>query len=286
MNDLTTFNPADLADLAKELGATSSARTTQRIPVLRINRLVEDDDGRLLPRGQIFLSGDTPAYADKVTFRPLSHHFQYSKYDSVTKKYTCWTRQIADWGDEPRDTKGTLRCGKPDGKTLKTLSSEDRAKYKDVQLVRLVRGLVSYTGTTIDGQEITVENQPCILKLSGQNNFQSGEKKPYAPFEVQFKDRIPKGFEMFHFEVTLTTKKHKNDAGVMWYTFEYTFDPTQPLPVTQNIYDSIMAVAELVREENKKVDAAYMKAIRGAVDDLGDYEVLGDDLDDDLEDVA
>ena len=29
-----------------------------------------------------------------------------------------------------------------------------------------------------------------------------------------------------------------------------------------------------------------MKAIRGAVDDLGDYEVLGDDLDDDLEDVA
>ena len=286
MNDLTTFNPADLADLAKELGATSSARTTQRIPVLRINRLVEDDDGRLLPRGQIFLSGDTPAYTDKVTFRPLSHHFQYSKYDSVTKKYTCWTRQIADWGDEPRDTKGTLRCGKPDGKTLKLLGSEERTKYKDVQLVRLVRGLVSYTGKTIDGQEVTVENQPCILKLSGQNNFQSGEKKPYAPFEEQFKNRIPKGFEMFHFEVTLTTKKHKNDAGVMWYTFEYAFDPTQPLTVTQDIYDSIVAVAELVREENKKVDAAYMKAIRGAVDDLGDYEVLGDDLDDDLEDVA
>ena len=94
------------------------------------------------------------------------------------------------------------------------------------------------------------------------------------------------GFEMFHFEVTLTTKKHKNDAGVMWYTFEYAFDPTQPLTVTQDIYDSIVAVAELVREENKKVDAAYMKAIRGAVDDLDDYQVLGDDLDDDLEDVA
>jgi hypothetical protein len=64
MNELTTIDQAELAELAKELGATSSARTTQRVPVLRINRLVEDDDGRELPRGQIFLTGDNPAYAD------------------------------------------------------------------------------------------------------------------------------------------------------------------------------------------------------------------------------
>jgi hypothetical protein len=286
MNELTTIDQAELAELAKELGATSSARTTQRVPVLRINRLVEDDDGRELPRGKIFLTGSTPAYADTVTFRALSQHFQYSKYDSINKKYTCWSRQIADWKDEPRDTNGTLRCGKPDGKTFKLLSSEDKAKYKDVQLVRLVRGLVSYTGTTIDGEEVTVENQPCILKLSGQNNFQSNEGKLYAPFEDQFKKRIPKGWEMFHFDITLTTKKHKNDAGVMWYTFEYAFDPTQPTQVSTDVMNSLRAVAELVREENKKVDAAYMAAIRGAVDDLDTYTVLGDDLDDDLEDVA
>jgi hypothetical protein len=287
MNEITTFNAADLADLAKELGAKSSASNGQRIPVLRINRALEDDKGRELPRGQMFLSGDTPVYATEVTFRPLSHHFQYSKYDSATKKYTCWTRQIADWGEEPRDTKGTLRCGKPDGKTLNAMDRDARAKYKDVKLVRLVRGLVTYTGKTIDGEEVTIENQPCILKLSGQNNFQSGEGKPYAPFEEQFKKRIPKGYEMWNFEVTLTTKKHKNETGdVIWYTFEYGFDPTLPLPVTQNIYDSVVAVAQIVREENAKVDKAYMAALKGDIDNLDDYEVLGEDLDNDLEDVA
>jgi hypothetical protein len=288
MNELTTINPADLAALATELGAKSSAGNGgQRVPVLRINRAIEDAEGRELPRGQMFLTGDNPVYATEVTFVPLSHHFQYSKYDSEAKKYTCWTRQIADWGDEPRDTKGTLRCGKPDSKTLNALGRDERAKYKEVKLVRLVRGLVSYTGKTIDGEEVTIENQPCLLKLSGQNNFQSGDGKPYAPFEEQFKKRIPKGFEMWNFAVTLTTKKNKNDTGdIMWYTFEYSFDATKPQPVTQTVYDSLLAVLEIVREENKKVDAAYMDAIRGKVDDLDTYTVLGDDLDDDLEDVA
>ena len=288
MNELATVNQAELADLAAELGAKSSASNGPRMPMLRINRAFEDADGRELPRGHIFLSGEKPVYATEVKFRPLSHHFQYSKYDAAANKYTCTSRQISDWSEEARDTQGTIRCGKPDGKTMQTLSADERSKYRDVKLARLVRGVVSYTGKTIDGEEVTIENQPCLLKLTGQNNFQSGSgDRPYAPFEEQFKRRIPKGYDMWNFEVTLTTKKNKNATGdIVWYTFEYAFDPTSPLPVTQEIFDSVKAVADLVRAENKQVDDAYMSAIRDGID-ATEYSFLDDgDLDSDLEDVA
>lgn len=287
MNALTTVSAADLAKLAEELGAARVEQRGVRIPVLRINRVVEDNDGNLLPRGEIYLDNEIPVYAKSVTFRPLSHHFQYSKFDSASRKYTCWSRQISDWGDEPRDTNGTLRCGKPDSKAMRQMDREERGKYKDVKLTRLVRGIVSYTGTTQSGEEVTVENQPCLLKLTGQNNFQSGADKPYAPFEEQFKKRIPAGYDMWNFDLTLTSKRHRNDAGdIVWYTFEYAFDPTSPQPMTDDIYQSVIHIAKLVREENQKVDEAYMKAIKGDFEYADVYEQLGDDLDDDLEDVA
>lgn len=288
MNDLTTVSSADLAELAAELGAKRTDTGGPRIPLLRINRAVEDDQGRELPRGKIFIAGENPVYADSVTFRPISHHFQYSKYDSEKKKYVCMSRQIADWGEEARDTQGTVRCGKPDSKSMRGMDRDQRAKYKDIKLARLIRGVVSYTGKDIDGNEVTIENQPVLLKLTGQNNFQSGADKPYAPFEEQFKKKIPSGYDMWNFDVTLTSKKHKNDTGdIIWYTFEYAFDPKNPQPLTNELFESIKAVSKIVKDENAKVDQAYMAAIRGDLDDDADiYERLGDDLDDDLEDAA
>ena len=286
MNDLTVVDASALAALSGELGVKAQKSSSVRIPVLKINRAVEDENGKELPRGKIFLTGDKPAYADSVTFRPLSHHFQYSRYDAQSKRFDCWTRQIGDWSEELRDTKGTIRCGRPDGKAMRNMTRDQKQRFKDVKLSRLVRGLVSFTGTTVDGEEVTYENQPCMLKLTGQNNYQSGSgDKPYAPFEAQVRDHVPTGYELWNYELTLTTKKHRNDDGsVIWYTFEYAFDPKDPKQVTKEIYDSIISVRDIVREENAKVDAAYMAAIRGERDLDGVYSALGDDLDDDLAD--
>lgn len=289
MSDLVLVEGFNLQDIAAELGATTEQQGSgARLPSLRINRAVEDAEGRNLPRGAFFLSGqDVTAYADSVKFRPLSHHFQYMQYDATEKKYVNWTRQISSFKEEARDIKGTLRCGRPDSKAMNQLTREEKQRFKDIKNVRLVRGIVSFTGKTLDGEEITYENVPCLLRLTGQNNFQSSDKGVYAPFDAQFRDRIPRGYEIWNFELDLTSKKHRSEDGqTIWYTIEYNMDPKNPLPISQEIYDSIVYVTTMVREENAEVDKKYTEALMGnrGFDDA--IDALGSSLDDDLEDVA
>lgn len=289
MNNIVAVEGFNLSDLAAEMGARSNAESSgARIPSLRVNRAVEDKDGRELPRGHFFLTGqDETAYAESVTFRPLSHHFQYMEYDAADKKYTCWTRQISDFKEEARDIRGTLRCGRPDSKTMNSLTREEKQRYKNIKNIRLVRGLVSFVGKTLDGKEVTYENVPCLLRLTGQNNFRGTDKGIYAPFDAQVKDRIPRGYEMWNYELTLTSQKHRSDDGeTIWYTIEYAMDPKNPLAISQEVYDSIVYLTTMVRQENAEVDAQYAKALMGdrTYDDAMD--ALDGSLDDDLEDVA
>ena len=186
-----------------------------------------------------------------------------------------------------RDVKGTIRCGRPDSKTLNKMTAEEKKKYKDVKNVRLIRGLVSFVGKTPDGEHIAYENQPCLVKLSGQNNFQSTDKGVYSRFDTQVRNRIPRGYEIWNFELDVTAEEHFSDDGsVFWHTFEWSLDPKNPLPVDQKIYDSIVYIAEMVRDENAEVNEAYFNAIKEQADIQGAIDALSDNLDDDFEDVA
>lgn len=288
MTELIVADGFDLADLASEMGASNEASSGARLPRLTTNRRIKDDDGNRLELGQFYLTGqDKTAYADSVKFRPLSHHFQYVKYNSDEKKTENWTVQISNWQEELRDVKGTIRCGRPDSKTLSKMTAEEKKKYKDVKNVRLIRGLVSFVGKTPDGEEITYENQPCLVKLSGQNNFQSTDKGVYSRFDTQVRNRIPRGYEIWNFELDVTAEEHFSDDGsVFWHTFEWSLDPKNPLPVDQKIYDSIVYIAEMVRDENAEVNEAYFNAIKEQADIQGAIDALSDNLDDDFEDVA
>ena len=67
--------------LAAEMGmsvANNSAGTNaSRLPELKINSQVDDENGNSLPRGQFYIKGlEETAYAESVNFRPLGHHFQ------------------------------------------------------------------------------------------------------------------------------------------------------------------------------------------------------------------
>jgi hypothetical protein len=288
MTDLIVADGFDLAELAAELGASSEGNSGARLPRLTTNRRIKDDDGNRLELGQFYLTGqDKTAYATSVKFRPLSHHFQYVLYNAEEKKMENWTIQAANFQEEFRDVKGTIRCGRPDGKVMNKMTAEERKKFKDVKNVRLIRGLVSFVGTTPDGEEITYDNQPCLVKLSGQNNFQVTDKGVYSRFDKQVRDRIPRGYEMWNFELDVTSEEHFSDDGsVFWHTFEWAIDPKNPLPLDQKTYDSIVYIAEMVRDENKEVDARYFNAIKESADIQGAMDALGDDLEADFEDVA
>lgn len=288
MTDLIVADGFDLENLAAEMGATTEAPQGARLSRLTTNRRIKDDDGNRLELGQFYLTGqDKTAYAESVKFRPLSHHFQYVKYNAEEKKMENWTVQAASFREEFRDVKGTIRCGRPDGKVMNKLTADERKKYKDVKNVRLIRGLVSFVGKTPDGEEITYDNEPCLIKLSGQNNFQVTDKGVYARFDKQVRDVIPRGYEMWNFELDVTAEEHFSDDGsVFWHTFEWSLDPKSPLAVDQKVYDSIVYIAENVRSENNAVDAAYFAALKGQSDVQGAMDALGDDLEADFEEVA
>jgi hypothetical protein len=170
---------------------------------------------------------------------------------------------------------------------MNKMTADQRKKYKDVKNVRLIRGLVSFVGKTPEGTEVAYENVPCLVKLSGQNNFQVTDKGVYARFDKQVRDVIPRGYEMWNFELDVTAKEHFSDDGsVFWHTFEWSLDPKSPVAVDQKVYDSIVYIAENVRAENDVVNTAYFDAIKSNVDVQGAMDAIGDDLEADFEDVA
>jgi hypothetical protein len=288
MTELIVADGFDLQDLAAEMGASAEKTQGARLPRLTTNRRIKDDDGNRLELGHFYLTGqDETAYAESVKFRPLSHHFQYVKYNTEEKKMENWTVQASNFREEFRDVKGTIRCGRPDGKVMNKMTADQRKKYKDVKNVRLIRGLVSFVGKTPAGEEVTYDNVPCLVKLSGQNNFQVNDKGVYARFDKQVRDVIPRGYEMWNFELDVTSKEHFSDDGsVFWHTFEWSLDPKSPLAVDQKVYDSIVYIAENVRSENDAVNASYFDAIKRTVDVQGAMDAIGDDLEADFEDVA
>lgn len=288
MTELIVADGFDLQELAAEMGASAEKTQGARLPRLTTNRRIKDDDGNRLELGHFHLTGqDETAYAESVKFRPLSHHFQYVKYNTEEKKMENWTVQASNFREEFRDVKGTIRCGRPDGKVMNKMTADQRKKYKDVKNVRLIRGLVSFVGKTPAGEEVTYDNVPCLVKLSGQNNFQVNEKGVYARFDKQVRDVIPRGYEMWNFELDVTAKEHFSDDGsVFWHTFEWSLDPKEPLAVDQKVYDSIVYVAEMVRSENDVVNTSYFDAIKSNVEVQGAMDALGDDLEADFEDVA
>ena len=282
----------NLADLAAEMGATAEEQTSgARLPLLKTNRRIKDENKKSLPLGAFYLTGqDKIAYAVSevgkpiVKFRPLSHHFQYTHYDAEKDKFVSKSRQIASFTEEARSTNGMLRCGKPDGKTMRTLTSEERTKYKAIKNTRLIRGLVSYTGETAEGEKVTYTNEPCLIKLTGQNNFASSDKGVYARFDAQVRDLIPRGYEMWNFDLDIHADEHTSDDGSMfWHTFEWTLNPKDPQAMTQDVYDSVVHIAETIRKENAEVDAAYFDAVKQQAGIDGAIRSLGDDLDDDFE---
>ncbi len=277
-----TLDPASVAALAQEMGASaantnSGGTNASRLPELKINSQVDDENGKPLPRGHFYIKGlETVAFAETVTFRPLQHSFQYLHYDTEQKKLACKSKIINHFGEEARDTNGTIRCGKPVSSVLRELPEAQRKKYADITCFRQVRGHVSFTGKTVDGEEVVYENQPVILMLKGTN---------FIPFDDEFLKAIPRDRNIWDYQASLSTKRHKN-GSVTWFTFHFAPDLKNPVGLTQDVLDSIKTMRDSIRAENKRVDAAYEAALRNEKLDQSAIDAIEGSLDTDLVDAA
>jgi len=274
------IDPKEVEQLAAEMGAmvaNNAGNNASRLPELKINTQVDDDDGNTLPRGAFYLKGlDNTAYMDTAIFRPLSNTYQYLEYDPQAKRLACKSLIIPNFGVEARDTNGTIRCGKPKNSELMDMSEKERERFKNVTCFRQVRGLVTGVGKTADGEEIAYDNQPAIIMLKGSN---------FMPFNDEFMKAIPKGRNFWDYNAVLSSQRHKN-GSVVWYTFKFTPDLKNPVGLDEHVLESIKAIRDAIRGENKRIEAEYLAALRNQNVDQAAIEAIEGSLDDDLVDAA
>ena len=281
MNDLSTLDSKEMEELAAILGTEVSggASTVVRVPELRINaKSVNKDTKKPIPQGSFYLKGsDKIAYAESVTFRPLASHVQYFNWDDIDGKRTLVNKSIAvlnPYKDEARDMLGSIACGMPSWDDRQHMDKEVQKKWRAMQH-RLVRGVVSFTGTTEDGEEVVYENEPCMM---------FHKNSTYSGFYNGFVKKIPKGHHLYNYEAKITSEYNEN-GSVVWYTFQYEPDLSNVLTFTKDVRDTSIVFAESIRAENKYIDSQYMKAItEGSID--GAAMTAIDSLDADFEDVA
>lgn len=275
MNELVTLDAAKQRELNAILGATADEGPA-RLSILKVNSKRRDDKGRKIEEGKFVVTGlEEPVYADTVKIRPLSHTFQWMHFDSEAKKLVNKTIIVPNFRVEPIDMKGTLRCGKPASKVFRELTKEDQKRYEDIKCYRQVRCLVTYTGKTADGDEVTVENHPAVLMLKGSN---------FGPFEDEVIKRLPQGRNLYDYWVNLTTSEHEN-GSVTYYVMHFEPEFGNPVPLDQTTMDSMYVIADMIATENatikrkhqesmynRNADDAAMGAVDSILDDFEDYE--------------
>lgn len=251
--DVTVITQEQIDNLSKRAGA--EAVIGDFIPQLKINYDDEDKEGNELTKG-VFLITNQPqiVYSKTVKFRPLTHHFQWIKYDDVAKKVTNRTRFIPNFLEEPRDEQGTLRCGKPPSKELKANPALAK-KYEDITCYRTVQGVASYEGKTATGEVVSVDGVECALRLKGAN---------FSPFEEEYFGKLGGG-KIWDHELTLSATKEKNGAST-YYVIHFDTDFTTRIPLTANLFTSATKLMDKVDLANKSIDAKFYDAIHKQAD--------------------
>ena len=282
MNDLTTIDQSALQDLDELLGTEVTGvggSAIVRVPELVINSKSRDKETKkAIPEGSYYLKNmDQKVFAESVTFRPLASHIQYFKWDEIDGKRTLVNKSmaVARPSDDALDMLGTIACGMPPWEELKEMDYAEAKEYKQMRN-RVTRGLVSYSGKTMSGEEVTIENQPCIM---------FHKNSTYGGFWNGFMSKLPKGKKIYEYQATMEADYNEN-GSVIWYTPTYSVDLSNPLPVTQEIFDTMKVFAETIKRENEAIREAYWNARNEDMKDQAAIKGLGDSLDDDFEDVA
>jgi hypothetical protein len=266
MNELATISAEEERELAIQLGLVEN--TTALMPKLKLNYQEEDDMERPLKKGTFVLTGqDEDVYADEITFRPISQYYQWLDYDTEQEKVVNKTLMIPNFKVEPRDKKGTVRCGKPSSRYLEE-NPDEKALYKSITCFRMVYGIVEYTGKTADGKEVTVGPTGCVLMLKGSN---------FMPFGREVVDKMPSNKHIYNYNCKVTSVK-KKEGSVIFYVMKFEPDLLNPLGMDSDLVEAMKVVLDFVKKNNEDVNASYEQALRDKNSDGSINEALSGDL--------
>ena len=253
-NELIELNVGvdEMKEFADILGV-GDATPSDMMPIIKIVTSDEDDQGRPLTRGRLYLKGSDiePVYTDSMKIRPLSNVYQYNHFDSTKNENVCRTIQSPTFKNvEFRDTRGTLKCGRPDDWFNRP--EDEKKAWSDIKCNRIIRVLVSYEGKDADGNELKVENKPAII-FNKSSNFNQ--------FSDQYLRILPRNKKPWDFWCSLTTEKQKK-GGITYYTMEYKPDFKNPVALDEQTVETLRVVVNIIKTANASVNKAYVEQIQ------------------------
>ena len=260
--EIALINEDELSAFASSVGANSEdLQGTNFLPSLKVNYNEENPEtGKELKRGTLFLTGqDVTVYAKTVTIRPLMQYFQWVDYDVEAKKITNRTRFISHFGEEARDEKGTVRCGKPASKEIKA-NPGLKKMYESITCNRQIYALISYVGEDENGTSHTVTDVLATVRLKGDS---------FTPFQDEYIAQMPKNTRLWDFSASVYTTKKKNDPSSATTYFVVHFEPDfkNVLPVTSDVFNTLKAIKAEVDEINRDIDHKYYASISSKNED-------------------
>lgn len=263
MNDIVAVDTELLnkLDAMNDDGKKSSAKTQDgtTLPILKVD-YGEDNDGKL----HININGEDH-YSDTVWFRPLINSFKWSHYDFDKKEMMVETIEVRNiFQEEPIDTRGTLRCGKPPSKNL---DEEGRAKWKHIVFNRIIRGLVDVGEHT---------NIPCIMFLKGASR---------DTIEETYLSKLAGSHHMRDYKVAVSTKRAKR-GSVNYWVVQFAPDFEQTIPVDQPTVETIQVMTSQIEERNKAVREKYTQKLKDKNLDNTSIDALKDALEDEFKEAS
>ena len=134
---------------------------------------MDDEKGNPIKGGLFLIEGTTHGImiAETLLFRPLYSNYQYRKFDPDNKDNNCKSIMFgdSDWNAEKPDTNGTNACGSVPKKLRHTLDGVEAQEQKKVKCHKNLWGLVTATGVTLSGEEVSITEEPILYEAKGSN---------------------------------------------------------------------------------------------------------------------
>lgn len=186
MNDITTIDTNNYAEMAKAMGLANEAPAQKKqgmfLARLRINHTPILGSDTIKVKGGTYkleIPDGPTYYAESAVMRPFLQRFMYKKFvmgNGGTPNRYVKTVMADTLNMDLKDNDGGFNCGKPSGwiEDFKSLPDATKELIRSIKRVRVVLGTVELVNPKdADGNDVDLEATPFIWEVENRDAFKS-----------------------------------------------------------------------------------------------------------------
>ena len=281
MNDITTIDTTNYAEMAKAMGLANEAPAQKKqgmfLARLRINHTPILGSDTIKVKGGTYkleIPDGPTYYAESAVIRPFLQRFMYKKFimGSGGKPNRYVKTVMADTLNmDLKDNDGGFNCGKPSGwiEDFKSLPDATKELIRSIKRVRVVLGTVELVNAKdAEGKPVELEATPFIWEVENRDAFKTigGVFTQLAKMK-----RLP-----VQHNVTLNTEERKLPNGNSFYLPNTSLDITNTVELTQDDQEKFADFMSWVTNYNEYIINSYAEKASSKNDmDLDEVDIDG-----------